>query len=31
VCGLGAVPRTAPSTHPALHTEAHIATAQQIF
>jgi hypothetical protein len=31
VCVLGAVRRTAPSTHTAVQTEAHIATAQQQF
>jgi hypothetical protein len=31
VCLLGAVRRTAPSTHTAVQTEAHIATAQLQF
>jgi hypothetical protein len=31
VCVLGAVWRTAPSTHTAVQTEAHIATAQHNF
>jgi hypothetical protein len=31
VCVLGAVRRTAPSTHTAVQTEAHIATAQHNF
>jgi hypothetical protein len=31
VCVLGAVQRTAPSTHTTVQTEAHIATAQQLF
>jgi hypothetical protein len=31
VCVLGAVHRTAPSTHTAVQTEAHIVTAQHQF